>query len=236
MTPAQFASYVRKLTRCNATTFPDADILLFANIEKDELAPKIVDVDEDFFGVPQTFDLVEDQREYPLPDELLKSFKFVEAKLDETNWIRLKEFDLIGFDLTTDEDTIVANFGNEKDKAFFDLFRKSLWIYSGSITNVTGGLKIWSFDYPADLTSLAGSTDMSVDPSTTSAGIPRQLHKIWALRVSRAYKENREKPIPLSQQELNLDFLEQQALKGLRNTNLNRAFEATVPYNDGSEY
>jgi hypothetical protein len=53
-------------------------------------------VDEDIFGVPATRDLVASStsdfslREYSLPEDVM-AVKTVEAKLDGSNWVRLKE-------------------------------------------------------------------------------------------------------------------------------------------------
>ena len=58
-----FASLVRKKTRTNSTTFTDADLLLYANTFKDEIAEMLSkEVGEDIFGLRLTRDLVADQR------------------------------------------------------------------------------------------------------------------------------------------------------------------------------
>ncbi len=183
MTGTQFASYVRLQTKTNSTTLSDANICLLANIIKDgRIAPEIVSLDEAYFGMPERTDLVNGQREYPLPVDMISHLKKVEAVLDPTQtdangnpiWIDIHEMDLneyssmsgsvfardvendqISFTPTTDEPKIVSVFANQPGRCAYFLFRNSLWIYSGVLANFTGGnqyLKIWSYTWPFDLT------------------------------------------------------------------------------------
>jgi len=236
MTGTNFAALVRLYTRTNSTTFSDAEIVLVANTVKDDIAKEIIKVDEDFFGGIAFRDLVASdatdmtKREYSLPENILK-VKKVEAKLDGTNWIPLNEFDINKYKRTTNEDEILAHFANEDGKAFYDIFRKSLWIYSGAITACTLGLQLWQIVFPADITTgtLSGSTDLSADPTTTSAGLPRQFHELWARKVSIIYKSNREKPIPLTQSEQSVDKDFKKAMSSITDINLDRENVAELP-------
>lgn len=228
MTYKQFADYVRLKTRTNSTTLTDANLMLIANIFIDEFAKDIVKVNEDYFGSPETTDLVANQREYPLPADKLNQIKYVEAKLDGTNWITLDELDLLQYRGTTDEAAIVSAFANTKGLAKYDLFRESLWLYSGTITSVSGGLKLWTFSWPAKITDLTSTTDMSVDPSTTSHGFPRAFHKLLADRVIIEWKELGDKPIPLTEREQNFATYYGLSIQSIRNPNLSRV---VVPNN-----
>lgn len=237
MTPAQFASYIRLKTRTNSTTFPDADILVYANIVKDEIAKEIIKANEDYFGIESLRDLESGIRKYLFPTYMLSQMKYIQAKLDGTNWVKLDEFDVTSYDRPTDEDSIRANFAGRNPA--FDIFGGELSIYSEDpIIDVTGGLKLWSIVYPADLTSLSGDADMSVNPSLTEFGMPRQLHKVWATKVIIEYKTSKEKPIPLTEQELKVDVDLQSAINSLKLQNLDRVFVATVPDNsdNGADY
>ncbi len=243
MTGTEFAQLVREYTRTNSTTLTDATIVLLANVIKDDFAKEIVKADEDFFGVPSTRDLVASSltdptaREYTLPEDYLK-IKKVEARLDGSNWIQLKEFDITQYDRTTNESEILTQFANEEGRAFYDIFRKSLWLYSGTIVANSDGLKLWYIAYPANIATadLSGSQDLSLDPTSTTAGMPRQFHELWARKLSITWKSNREKPIPLSERELIFGSDFKSALSSIRNPNLDRSEEARVPYNDGSQY
>jgi hypothetical protein len=234
MTPATFAAYIRKQTKTNSTTYSDADMLIDANIVKDELAKEIIKVNEDIFGMPSTRPLVAGQREYDLPADMLNQIKFVEAKINGTDWQVLHETDLGQYNQPTDEASITQFFNG---KYCFDIFRGSLWLLTGeTIIDVDSGLKLWALQWPADLTSLSGTADMSIAPSLITTAIPRALHEIWARKVIVNYKESKEKPIPLSEREARVDADMAIALNSLRGMNLDRNFEATTPQDDGQSY
>lgn len=242
MTPAEFATYVRYKTRTNSTTFTDAEILALMKIRQDELARDIVKVDEDILLIPQVASLVKDQREYGFPLDYLARIKRVEAKLDGSNWLKLNEIDLTLISTPTDETNITYQFSNEEGNCFYDIQRKALYIYSGSIIDVSGGLKVWVNTFPAPVTDLTESTtDMSVDPSTTTHGIPRECHEIWARGVIIDFKESREKPIPLSEREMKYEYDKQKVIETLKHGNLDRVVIGHLPGsqsigNDGQDY
>lgn len=237
MTPAQFASYIRLKTRTNSTTFPDADILVYANATKDEIAKEVIKANEDYFGIELLRDLKDGVRKYLFPTYMLSQMKYLQAKLDGVNWSTLEEFDITSYDRPTDEDSIRANWAGRKPA--FDIFGGELSIYSeNAIIAVSGGLKLWSIVYPADLTALTGTADMSVNPSKTEFGMPRQLHKVWATKAIIEYKTSKEKPIPLTEQELKVEIDLQSAINSLKLQNLDRSVVANVPdnSNNGENY
>jgi hypothetical protein len=236
MTPAQFAEYVRLKTRTNSTTFTDADIIIFMRQRQDEIAQAILKADEDILLVPQTDSLVANQRDYSFPTDILSRIKRVEAKLDGTNWIKLNEIDITQHKYPTDETNITYYFSNLEGEAFYDILRNQLYIYSGTITNVSNGLKLWCNTWPTAITDLTSTTEMNIDPSTTTHGIPRPLHEIWARGVIIDYKQSRERPIPLGEGELKYEVDLQKAIETIKHGNLDREVIASVPYNDGSQY
>ena len=61
------------------------------------------------------------------------------------------------------------------------------------------------FPATSQLVILSSTEDMSADPSTTSHGMPREAHEIWARSVIIEYKNSKEKPIPLTEKELNYE-------------------------------
>lgn len=241
MTPAQIATYIRTRTKTNSTTLPDATLTLMLGVRMDYLAMRILKVDEDYFGMPETTDLVLNQREYPLPADILNKIKYVEAKLDGSKWIPLNEFDILAYKRSTDEATILEQFANEENQAFYDIFRGSLWIYSGAITAVTGGLKLWSFSWPTWISNLASTTDISIDPSTTSHGFPRALHKVLCDLVVVDWKSQSDKPIPLTEFEKNIEIDIQLALDSISDSNKSRIITPVLPDpvdrgNEGFDY
>ncbi len=247
-TPAKFATYVRYKTRTTSVTFPSAEMLSYMEFRQDEVAKAILKADEDILLIPQTCDLVADQREYPYPTDMLARKKRVEAKFDGTNWVPLSEIDItqINVPIAT-EANITAVFNsfqvakNNPNGARFDILRKAVHIYSGTISAVTAGLRLYVKTYPATITSLAGNTDMSEDPSDTTHGIPRAMHEIWARGVIIDYKSSKEKPIPLSEGELKYEFDLQKAIETLKHGNLDREVIGELPPpsdrgNDGFDY
>lgn len=244
MTGKQFVDYIRLKTRTNTTTFSDNDILLLANIRLETLSREILGTDEDVLVVPMKTNLVAGLREYPFPQSILSRIKYVEAKLDGTKFIYLTEMDLSKYKRTTDEATILSTFSNEEGHAFYDISRKSLWLYCGVISSVQLGLKLWCNTYPARLDSSRiadTTTDLSVDPTVTSHGFPREFHELWARGVIIDWKQSREKPIPLSETELNYALDVHKAKTDMRNANLDRTFTASVPPastrgNNGANY
>lgn len=237
MNPVEFAQHVRFMTRTNSITFSSADILALMKIRQDEIAKDIIDVDEDILLIPQYIDLTANQREYPFPQDILSSIKRVEAKLDGTNFISLSELDIPSISNSIlSESIITQNFSNEAGGAFFDLSRKSIYIYSGTITTVASGLEVWVNTWPSAISDLLATDDMSQDPSTTTHGIPREMHEIWARGVIIDYKSSREKPIPLTEKELSYKTDKMTAINSLRPQNRSREVKASVPYNDGSQY
>jgi len=237
MTPEKLAAYVRLKTRTNSTTLTNADLITIANVVKDRLVYQALEADEDLFLVPTYLNLVANQREYPLHSDLLSRIKRVEAKLDGSNYVKLYEFDLPQHqDPISTEADITAAFGNTEGTAFFDMMRNSIWIYSGTITNVTDGLKIWLNTIVQDISSMTSTTDMSVDPTTTTHGIPKALHHALADGIVIEWKESREKPIPLSERELRYDLEVKRAISSLKRGNYDRDVIGLIPEDDGSDY
>lgn len=226
MVGTKFASLVRFYTRSNSTTFSDADIVLIANVVKDDFAKEIIKADEDYFGVPETTDLraTSDSdftlREYPLPTDDMKVIR-VEGKLDGTNWTKLIKFDLTQWTRPTTEAEVIDHFTNSYGGAYWDKFRNAIWLYTGSIASaVSNGLKIHHIAYPSDIntgTLADASTDLSEDPTTTTSGMPRQFHELWARQIAIIYKSSKEKPIPLSERELTFERDFKKAIASIEN-------------------
>ena len=234
----EFATYIRFHTKTDSVTLTDAELVALANVKKDDIAKEIAKTNEDIFGMTYLRDLEAGVREYSFPASVLSNIKGVEACVANggTEFKKFSEFDLTQYKRTTVEADIQASFAS---KYQFDIFRKSLWLYTGeAILDVAEGLKLWAIQFPADLTTdiLASTADMSVDPTTTTHGMPREAHEIWARGVIIDYKNSKEKPIPLTEKELSYDKDLQLVLNSLKGTNLDRQNQGTVPYNDGSNY
>ena len=242
MTPAKFATEVRLRTRTNSTTFTNADILVFMAARQRQIVKAILKTDEDILLIPQTTDLVANQRDYPFPSDILSRIKRIEAKLDGTNWLKLDEIDLNQIDVAISSETDITNtFANLKGEAKYDLLRKSIYIYSGTIINVDEGLALWCDTWPSEITDLTSTTDMSVDPSTITNGIPMELHDLWLMGVVIDWKTSREKPLALTDREQNFDKYLQDDIETLKHGNLDREVIGRLPSaldrgNNGQDY
>ena len=235
MTPKQFAQYIRLKTRTNATTFPDADILLYANIHKDDLAKEVKKANEDYFGIEVSRSLEAGKRNYGFPSYQLSQIKYVQAKLDGEKWQTLTEFDINSYKKPTDEDNIIANWSGKSPQ--FDIFGGELIIYSGDpIIDVPNGIKLWTIIYPEDITDLTSEIDMSIASDEYNFGLPTELHMVLATKVCIEYKNSKEKPIPLTEREVNVVNDQKEAINSLKAGNLDRAIVATIPYDDGQDY
>jgi len=236
MNYSKFATLVRYYTKTNSTTFSDADILTLANIFKDDIAGLISkEVGEDYFGLRFERDLIAGQREYDLPAELMTRIKYLNAKLDGTNWERLKETDLSTYGQAMDEATIEAQYADKDPE--FDIWDNSIYILSGSpIIDVTDGLRLWAIVFPSDFPNLTSTEDMSTNPDDYSHGFPRQFHELLARRVSIAYKSSKDRPIPLSEKEQLYEADLMAAINAMKDANLDRSVIPSAPYNDGSQY
>lgn len=229
MTGANFASYIRLLTKTDSTTFTDARVVLLANIEKDDLAQYITEqCGEDYFQIEYYRDLVADQREYTLPSDILVNLKQVAAMLDGSTWKVLNERDKnqVRLPLITEANVTTAYSGLEPE---YDLLDMGIRILSEeAVVSVTDGIRLDTMVYPdnIDTGTLALTTDLSIPTTDTATAMPRASHKVWALKTSIAYKQSRPKMIPLTVEEKNIEFYVERMITELRGRNLDRS---TIP-------
>ncbi len=204
MTSTQLNTLINFKCRTNDTTFTTTDKLYLVNIFKDEIASKIVERNAGYFLIPATFDLVANQREYSFSDSQLNRMHKLEIKFSSSD-ARFPSIYIKDYDGSETESEIVKKYSNVQNGFAHTIRRRALLILSGTISAVTGGGRLWYHLYPADLANLTGSTDMAVDPSTTTFGFPRQFHELIARRVAIEYKGRQPKPIPLSPMEQNYE-------------------------------
>lgn len=228
MNPAELNEVINIYCGTDDNEFPQAKKLTLINMFKDDFAAEIAKRDEDIFGIVLTDSLVAGQRQYPQPDDILNHMKGLEAKLDGITSRWLREFDLNSLKRPTDEADIQATFAGKSP--MFDIFDKSFYIYSDApIIDVEGGLKLWCIVYPADITDLTATSDMSLNPTNTSHGLPRQFHELLARRVAIAYKSSLDRPKTLNDSEKNFNVDFELKLDAITGGNLDRSIIRTVP-------
>lgn len=232
MTGLTFASLIRNYTKTNSTTFGNTEMVLLGNSIKDNLAQDIVEAKEDDFVIPSTRDLIADQREYGLPEDKIDAISKVEVKFsDDGDYVPLKEMDLNNYGNSTQESIITSSFSNEKGSAKYDIIRSSLYLYSGTIVDVTDGIKLYYSAFPQDLEvgDLSDTQDLSIPDSDTEVTIPRVFHELWARKISMTWKSTREKPIPFSELELAFESDWLKAISNYRIGNTDRDLQANLP-------
>lgn len=231
MTAAEFKSRFHDRCRTNESMFPDDKLTILAREKQIEIAKAIETVDEDFFQSHETTDLkpTDETREYSLPLDSLDRMKMVEAKLDGENWTRLLEMDLNIYEKTTDEETIQENFGITYGTAFFDLGRRSLFLYTGKVEQeVEAGLHWIGFSLPYRVTDWSKTTDLSV-PIGNYCGMPISFHSLWLDACVIDWKSSHDKPVALTEREELFNYYLQQQLMYAKELNRDRSNTIPLP-------
>lgn len=237
MTGVEFVTYIRKQTKTNTATFSDADVVMYANPRKTEIAEAITRADENYFGLFMKRNLTVGNRHYAFSPEQMNCMKYLEVTLDGVKWSKLTECDINTLGITTDEATILSTFAGQKPR--FQIFGNEIFIFSGeAIIDVTDGLKLWTIIFPKDLTtaSLALTDDLGDPPTSIDFGVPKSFHKIWADMVSVDYKNSQDQPIPLTKDEQLIPARLKEAVDNIRGANKDRTITAELPNdNDGQD-
>jgi hypothetical protein len=231
MTAAEFKSRFHDRCRTNVGMFPDEKLTILAREKQVELAKAIETVDEDFFQSHETtyLERTDFTREYSLPLDSLDRMKMVEAKLDGENWVRLLEMDLNIYEKTTDEETILANFGNTYGTAFYDLGRRSLFLYTGEITaRIPEGLHWIGYSLPFKVTDWEGTSDLST-PTSLQCGMPISFHSLWLDACVIDWKQSHDKPVALTEKEQLFNYNLQQQLMYAKELNRDRSNTMPLP-------
>ena len=187
MTSAQLLALIRRKTNTTTTTYPDADVLIDVNLAIEDLAGDIQKAREHIWEITALDDLVADQRLYAFPADILNRMTDLELMFVAGNdYVQAKPSARRHYNDVLQESVIINNFNNDDPQYF--IRRKAIYILSGAIIAVTDGIKLVYNAFPAVLVNLTGSDDLSVDPSTTTHGFPREFHPLLATKVSMGYK------------------------------------------------
>lgn len=130
----------------------------------------------------------------------------------------------------------------------YEMQRRSIYLLSGDIStttlldsngntgaaSITNGIRIRYRQFPADLPDLTDNTaDMSVDPTTTSFGFPKQFHELLARRVSLEWKGSHPGAVPLSPLESRYDKDLDEKLSGIANPDMSGEILGRLPFQTG---
>lgn len=229
------AKLVRYRTNTDTVTFPDEEMLIYANLYLREIAELINDVDEDYFGTTSYRNLVADQREYSLPSDILNSLTSVEVKFSsDGDYVPLFEVDIDKLPQGSSLEAIRPYFNNNLGYAGYDIYGNLLILYCGEIIDLAAGVKLNYFAEPDELPDLTDdTTDMSIDPGSTGHGFPKSFHELLARRICIEWKSNKQQPIPLTDLEQKYEFDLQRKLSSLTPRNKSRAVIPRIPLIDG---
>lgn len=237
MKKSEFATYIRLRTKTNSSTFTDAQIIALANARKDDIAEEVTKANEDFFLREFVRNLEAGKRRYSFPSDIMTHMKVLNLKLDGTNWnTDVAEVDMtrVKTSLKT-EDAIQGAFSMVSPA--IEIYSSGFMILSGApIEDVEDGISLWATQYPADLTSIAGTDELSANPDEQSFGMPRVFHKLWADGVVIDYKSSKEKPIPLTEREQNWEGYLHRKVESLSPQNLSREVNSEYPRDTGEDY
>jgi len=242
MTGTIFKNYIRYLTKTTANTLTDADLLMLAGVEQAAIAESIAsNVDEGYFLMEDVRNLEAGVRKYTYPQDLLKSLKYIAAKLDGIKWSYLREIDfgyIEGRNLPLMEETTIQNEFANKTAKFMFTGTEIMLLNGAAIPVVAGGLKIVAEVYPENLVAadLAGTSLLSVPSVSTAVRLPLAAYKPLAKMVSIAYKTSKDKPLPLTEDEKLLPVDLSNLYTKLRGRNAVRVIQGSVPYDDGQNY
>ncbi len=226
MTAAQLTTLIRKKTKTDSNTYPDAELLADVNLMKDEIASKIQQVRPEIWNTPAFANLKADKREYAFPDDVLNHIISLELKFsDDSDYVIATPISRKHYSGVLEESVIVNNFDNLNPRYF--IRRDAVYILSGTIIAVTDGFKIVYDAFPADIPNLTGTTDLSIDPSETEHGFPREFHELLARRVSQEYKDRN--GIKFSQKEQVYQQDLEDALEDFEIANLDKQIIGSIP-------
>lgn len=200
-------------------------MLVHVNAFKDEIAGRIQQERQEVWNIPATFDLEADKREYAFPDDMLNSIVSLELKFTATgDYVRARSIQAPA-DFALSEAQIEGYHSNLTPWYF--VRRRAVYVLSGVIAAVTGGGRLVYNAFPADLPDLSGTTDLSIDPSTTTHGFPREFHELLARRVSIEFKDIN--GMQLSSKEMQYDDDLERKLDEFSTADLSAVFTASLP-------
>ena len=184
-------------------------MLVDVNFVKDNIASRIQQVRPEIFTLPTLDDLVADQREYSWPSDVLNNLVRLEIKFSSSgDYVKATSIDLHNYGDALQESKIVNDYNNEQPRYF--IRRNAIYILSGAIIAVTDGIRLYYNSFPADLSDMtSNTTDIAVDPSTTTHGFPRSFHELLARGVAIEYKGANGKQLSKKDLDFDKDLLQQ---------------------------
>jgi hypothetical protein len=216
--------------------YSDADILIDVNQMIEEFAVEIQKIREHIWEITFLDDLADDTREYAFQSDMLNRMTDLELMFAAGNdYVKAHPSARRHYNDVLQESVIVNNFDNDDPEYF--VRRKKLYILSGTIIAVTNGIKLVYSTFPATLANLTGSTCLSINPTATTNGFPREFHKLLARKIVKEYKELHN--IKLNRFDLAFEDDMEKKLDGFSIVNTSRVIKGGLPVtnsDDGFDY
>ena len=237
MTPLELKNHIQYKLHIVDADFGATSMLRVINTKLVDFCGKITKAKQGILGTWGKLDLVASQREYPLPADLINNLKAVYLMLDGSNFKRAIPCNVNDVkDLIYQEAKITNEYSNTKP--YYFIYRNSIFVLSGTITDVTDGIQFWYSNLLEPIPNLTESSeDLSVSTDKTSAprqGLPKQFHELLARAVIIEHKDTEE--IPLTKKEEKFDKDLEEKISELTPINLDEEFLASFPEDSGEDY
>lgn len=164
-TTNQLASYIRRKTTSNTTSYPDTSVLQDLNVRYKRACSAVTGKVQDFFFTWGFSPTVLGQNEYTIekftfPDDTTRdivSIKSVSVKFkSDQDYYKLDKWDFNGLDYD------FANYADWGGKPFYFIQDTSIFIAPNPIEAVSDGLKIYGNYRPLDLTLSDSTTEIKI--------------------------------------------------------------------------
>lgn len=198
MTPKQFRDNIRARTATTSNTLSDADIARIANLARNTIDVAVLNYNPALYNMVYYTNLVANVREYRVKP-YTRSIHYVQANLKassgaDDNWITLQPANYgVEYQFGDSEDKIIRSFSNIHNRAKYWKNGVFIFLLTGTIINVTNGLKIYANGLPSDLEE-ADMTSEIIDlndytgSSEYTPGVPFEMNSAWITLCSRLYK------------------------------------------------
>lgn len=215
------------------------------------------------FPTPTLYTLTASTRIYAMPATLLNHIYSVEIAFSSTTdsfgqlkYVLAFPDDYRRLGLAWTEANIQANYTNGGGSLWIDangtttgqvvgpnyeIRGNQLYILSGDISSTTlggstvaNGIRLTYRQFPVDLAALTDdTTDLSVNPSSTTFGFPTQFHELWARKASIDWKAEHPGAVPPSALDASYAADLEAKLSGMENNDLSGEIIGRLPYQTG---
>lgn len=232
MTGEQLLTYIRRKTHATSVMYTDANILIDVNQMIEEFAVEIKKVREHIWEITFLDDLLLNTREYAFQADTLNGMTTLELMFATGNdYVQARPSARRHYNDVLQESVIVNNFNNEDPEYF--IREKKIYILSGTIIAVTNGIKLVYNSFPATLANLTGTTCLSIDPTATTHGFPREFHKLLARKIVREYKDLHD--MKLNRLDIDFDTDMEKKLDAFSVVNTSKVVRAGLPITNSDD-